>query len=239
VGIAPERIDRICNGVDCERFRPFAASRGAFPHEAFRDPDLVLIGTVGRLEPIKDQLALARAFVNLVGRRPEVRRFLRLVIIGTGSLQPAIEQILVASETRDLAWLPGEHSDVAALLPALDVFVLPSQAEGISNTILEAMACGLPVVATAVGGNPELVSAGETGVLVPPNNPEFLADAILPLASDRDARMRMGLAARARAVARFSLAEMIRRYTSLYETELEHRAPRVIDGTARARASVE
>jgi sugar transferase (PEP-CTERM/EpsH1 system associated) len=223
VGIAASRIDKICNGVDCERFRP-CASRGAFPHPGFRDPALVLIGTVGRLDPVKDQLALARAFVALIKEQSENRRLLRLVIIGAGPLRLQIEQLLASSGVADLAWLPGERSDVPSLLPALDVFVLPSRAEGISNTILEAMACGVPVVATAVGGNSELVSAEETGTLVRPNDVSALAKDIFRLANDRETRAKMGLAARARAVAQFSLAEMVRRYAALYQRELHQRA---------------
>ena len=239
VGISPARIDRICNGVDCERFQRSASSRATFPHEPFRNPELVLVGTVGRLEPVKDQLTLARAFVTLLHQQPESRRFLRLAIIGAGSLRGAIERVLAAGQASELAWLPGERSDVPALLPAFDVFALPSQAEGISNTILEAMACGLPMVATAVGGNDELVSAQQTGLLVPPNDAGAFAGALLRLTSDRDLRARMGSAARARAVAEFSLAEMLRRYALLYEGELERRAPRRVNGAARAQATVE
>jgi sugar transferase (PEP-CTERM/EpsH1 system associated) len=227
VGIARSRIERICNGVNCDLFRPSPVSRAAFPHAAFRDPGLVLIGTVGRLEPIKDQLALARAFVSVLEQHPEARRFLRLVIVGAGSLRAAVEQTLVAHGAGDLAWLAGERPDVADILPALDLFVLPSQAEGISNTVLEAMACGVPVIATAVGGNAELVVTGETGVLVPPGNVDALARAILELAGDAAQRSRMGSAARTRAVDQFSLAEMVRRYALLYEAELARRTRRI------------
>jgi sugar transferase (PEP-CTERM/EpsH1 system associated) len=226
VGIDSERIDRICNGVDCGRFRPRPASRSAFAHPPFRDPNLVLVGSVGRLEPVKDQLALARAFVGLLQRQPAARRYLRLVIVGAGSMRPAIDAVLSHHELADLAWLPGERDDVPEVLSALDVFVLPSQAEGISNTILEAMASQLPVIATAVGGNPELVQAGQTGLLVPPNDVEALGAAIDLLATDAPLRARMGSAARASTIASFSLDEMVRRYALLYEREIARRTRR-------------
>jgi sugar transferase (PEP-CTERM/EpsH1 system associated) len=224
VGIDAARIERICNGVDTERFTPSHEPRRAFPHAPFRDERLVLVGTVGRLEPVKDQLALARAFAAAIAREPRARKHLRLAIVGDGSLRPAIERVLDDAGVRDLAWVAGERSDVAQLLPAFDVFVLPSLAEGISNTLLEAMACGVPVVATAVGGNAELVVAGETGDLVPSNDADALAGAMLALAADEGRRARMAAASRERALREFSLTEMVRRYGALYEREIERRA---------------
>jgi sugar transferase (PEP-CTERM/EpsH1 system associated) len=226
VGIAPSRIERICNGVDCRRFQPSARAREAFPHPALRDPGLVLVGAVGRLEPVKDQLALARAFVAALARDPAARAYLRLVIVGSGSLRPAIEAVLADAGASDFAWLAGERDDVAALLPALDVFVLPSQAEGISNTLLEAMACGLPAIATDVGGNGELVEHGVSGELVRAGDVDAIADALLRLGRDPGQRRQLGATARERAVSRFSLDEMVRRYAALYERELDARAPR-------------
>lgn len=228
VGIASSRIERICNGVDCRRFQPSEHARATFPCPPLRQPGLLLVGTVGRLEPVKDQLALARAFVEALSRDPRARSFLRLVIVGTGALKPAIEAVLASAGASELAWLPGERADVAALLPALDVFVLPSRAEGISNTLLEAMACGLPVIATDVGGNPELVERGVTGELVPAGDVSAMADAILALGGRVERRMQLGAAARQRAVSRFSLDGMVRDYAALYERELDARAPRAV-----------
>ncbi|HCB14063.1 MAG TPA: sugar transferase, partial [Gammaproteobacteria bacterium] len=176
IGVAPERMSRIINGVDSVRFHP-GNDRSPLP-DGFALPGTRVIGTAGRLENVKDQPNLARAFIRLAKMVPNARQHMRLVIIGEGSLRAGIESRLNEAGLRDLAWLPGAQDDIPRLLRSFDLFVLPSQAEGISNTILEAMACGLPVVATDVGGNAELVVENETGRLVPARDPEALALAI-------------------------------------------------------------
>lgn len=123
----------------------------------------------------------------------------------------------------ELAWMPGARDDVPDLLRGLDVFVLPSRTEGICNTILEAMASGLPVVATDVGGNPELVVPDRTGLLVPPSSPEALAAALVRYAGDPALRRGHGAAGRARVLAEFSLDAMIEAYLSNYEALLARR----------------
>lgn len=116
-----------------------------------------------------------------------------------------------------LAWLPGARDDVARVMRGLDLFVLPSLAEGVSNTILEAMASGLPVVATAVGGNPELVADGRTGRLVPPGDPQALATAILDYHANPAECRRQGREARATVERDFSMMAMVNGYMSVYE----------------------
>src|SRR5207237_9166164 len=135
-------------------------------------------GTVGRMQEVKDQLTLARAFVELLQRSPQAATRLRLVMVGDGPLRKQVADILNQAGWGALAWLPGERDDVPQIMRGFDLFVLPSLAEGISNTILEAMASGLPVVATSVGGNAELVESGRTGQLVPRSDPEAMAHAI-------------------------------------------------------------
>ena len=214
VGLADKRISLICNGVDAKRFAP-AASREILPDSPFRAPGLCVIGTVGRLQAVKDQVGLVRAFA-LLARRDTQRR-LRLVIVGEGQERAAIEAEVRGAGLEDRVWLAGERSDVPAVMRSFDLFVLPSVAEGISNTVLEAMACGLPVVATAVGGNPELVDAGRTGELVPASDPAALAAALQAYVDD-PARVRAhGVAARARIDADFSIDGMVDRYRVLYE----------------------
>ncbi|MFU2485969.1 TIGR03088 family PEP-CTERM/XrtA system glycosyltransferase [Thauera sp. WH-1] len=233
VGIAPARVERICNGVDTLRFYPVpggvrtalpGAPFGAKPGAGPGDAHTVVIGSVGRLQAIKDQLNLVRAFA-LARARGGAGRALRLIIAGDGPLRAELEAEIRHAGVGDVVWLAGERKDVPEVMRALDLFALPSQAEGISNTILEAMACGLPVVATAVGGNPELVAAGETGALVPAQDPHRMAEALLCYASDAALRKKHGAAGRQRVEHHFSLDAMVARYTAMYDQLLQHAGP--------------
>jgi sugar transferase (PEP-CTERM/EpsH1 system associated) len=217
VGVKASKLRPICNGVDVERFRPAAVNNrdSVLPHGFAGRGDL-LIGSVGRLEAVKDQLTLVRAFSELCRQCPE-KTGLRLVLIGDGSLRPGIEQLVEELQLQDRVWLAGSREDVPQLLSALDVFVLPSLAEGISNTILEAMACALPVVATRVGGNAELVREGETGFLVPRADPRAMSQALLAYVDDAAMRNAHGSAARALAEDEFSIARMTVRYQEVYD----------------------
>jgi len=223
VGIPSTRVQRICNGVDSDRFRPAGAARAAISGCPFTDSRLWLVGTVGRMQAVKNQLDLARAFVKVLAAAPALRERLRLVMVGDGPLRAQAAALLAQAGVADLAWLPGERADVPEVMRGLDCFVLPSLAEGISNTILEAMASGLPVLATAVGGNPDLVAAGRTGLLVPAGDDAALAAALLQLAADPAATAAMGRAGRVRVEQEFSLQVMVAAYQSLYE-RLRYRA---------------
>jgi len=219
VGVSPTRVTQIINGVDSERFHP-GQDRSPLP-PGFAPPGTLIIGTVGRLEKVKDHSNLVRAFIRLVESVPEARQRLRLVIIGEGSLRTEIESLLNEAGLRDLAWLPGARDDVPELLRTMDVFVLPSQAEGISNTILEAMACSLPVVATEVGGNAELVVEGETGRRVPASDPQALAAAMRELIDDPKRMSAYGAAGRRRVEERFSMDAMTAAYLKVYDAVLK------------------
>ena len=194
VGVAESRLRLICNGVDIERFRPFD---GEYPDtplpKGFASADSLLIGSVGRLEPVKDQLTLVRAFIELCRRKPDDTR-LRLVLVGDGSLRAELETLVVDAGIQDRVCFAGSRDDVPLLLSMLDVFVLPSLAEGISNTVLEAMACGVPVIATNVGGNPELVVEGETGMLVQRSDPRAMATALQRYVDQTSLRLDHGAA---------------------------------------------
>ena len=221
VGIPSSRVQRICNGVDSERFHPAGGARAAVAGNPFTDPRLWLVGTVGRMQTVKNPVDLARAFVQVLALAPALRARLRLVMVGEGPLRAQVAEVLQQAGAADLAWLPGERADVPEVLRGLDGFVLPSLAEGISNTILEAMASGLPVVATAVGGNPDLVAAGQTGLLVPAGQTDALAVAFLQMAGDPAAAAAMGRAGRARVEREFSLQVMVTAYQRLYDRLLD------------------
>ncbi len=218
VGIPALRIAQIYNGVDAELFRPALSGRSLLPDCPFGQATEWLIGTVGRMQPVKDQLTLARAFVRMLELAPGAAKDLRLIMVGDGPLRSSVEALLASAGVAHLAWLPGERSDVAEIMRGLDCFVLPSLAEGISNTILEAMASGLPVIATAVGGNGELVEAGVTGTLVPAEDADIMARALLGYFADRQTAATHGRAGRARVKRLFSLDAMVDRYRREYDS---------------------
>jgi sugar transferase (PEP-CTERM/EpsH1 system associated) len=220
IGVPRERISQIYNGVDSATFRPADREREPLPQAEFAPPGTFVVGTVGRMKAVKDQTTLAHAFVHLCAMLPEWKERLRLVLVGEGPLRDSCEDILRRARLDAQAWLPGQRNDISALMRAMDVFVLPSLAEGISNTLLEAMASGLPVVATKVGGNPELVADRVTGLLVPPSDPLALAQAIRTYLNDADARRRAGRKARAQAQAQFSMDAMVDGYLAVYRRVL-------------------
>jgi len=155
VHVPSNKVAQIYNGVDAQRFHPVRTLRNVIDDCPFQDPDLWLIGTVGRMQGVKDQTTLANAFIEVLRSLPELRHKLRLLMIGDGPLRKQSQTLLDEAGVADLAWLPGNRNDIPAIMRGLDCFVLPSLGEGISNTILEAMSSGLPVIATDVGGNGE------------------------------------------------------------------------------------
>lgn len=217
VGFPPERVLRICNGVDTNRFAPSDKVPEAWP---FRRGEHVVIGAVGRMQAVKDPLNLVEAFLRLRTLCPADWPRLRLAMLGGGPLLEQARSRLVAAGVADQAWLPGDRSDVDQLLPQFDLFALPSQAEGISNTLLEAMACGCVPVATSVGGNPELVEHGANGLLVPAADSGALAKALVRLVTDPVLCHGLAAEALARARTRFSLEGMVAAYGALYARKL-------------------
>ena len=223
VGVPERRIAQIYNGVDIERFHPAPGGRAALAGSPFNDPSLLVIGTVGRMQTVKAQTQLARAFIRTVELQPALRSRLRLVMVGDGPLRAEAQALLNAAGLAELAWLPGERADVPDVMRGLDCFVLPSLAEGISNTILEAMASGLPVLATDVGGNAELIVAAQTGELVPATDVAAMAAALLRLAADPVRATALGRAGHQRVVQHFSLPAMVGAYQALYDRLLAGR----------------
>jgi glycosyltransferase involved in cell wall biosynthesis len=146
-----------------------------------------------------------------------------LVIVGEGSLRSEAHRLLREGDAEHLCWLPGEREDIPEILRSLDLFVLPSLREGISNTILEAMASGVPVVATRVGGNPELVAEGETGLLVPPEDPVAMAEAIRTYLDRPDLLKAHGQAGRKRVEQNFSIEKMVNGYLAVYDSVLDRK----------------
>ena len=280
VQVPQTQITQACNGVDTQKFRPATAGAEAIAGCPFDPAQHWLVGTVGRMQTVKDQLTLAQAFVQALAFAPELTQRLRLVMVGAGPLRAEALALLDAAGVAHLAWLPGERSDVAdimrglhafalpslaegisntileamgnagymreqvmALLEAagvahltglpgertdvadimrgLHAFALPSLAEGISNTILEAMASALPVIATDVGGNADLLVPQQTGYIVPRANPEAMARGLIDMAMRPSQAQAMGEAGRQRVLANFSLQAMVSTYQSVYDHQLQ------------------
>ena len=218
VGISEQKINRICNGVDIKKFHPANIKQSVVDCPLVFDKKIITIGTVGRMHGVKDQLTLVRAFIALLKAHSELIGQVNLILIGDGPLKQQAIALLENSQLIDYTWVPGEREDIAEIMRSLDIFVLPSQAEGISNTILEAMATGLPVIATAVGGNVELVKEGETGMLVPSSDPEAMAVALLTLISDKQKRQQQGENSHQSIVDNFSIQAMVNKYIDVYDS---------------------
>ena len=218
-GVEAKKIRQIYNGVDIGRFFPGKECL-LLSDEHPLHKDCIVIGSIGRMQPEKDQLTLVRAFIALLDTAEKGRERLRLVLIGDGPLREQALALLREAQAEHLAWLPGARSDAPKMMRVLDIFVLPSLIEGVSNTILEAMATGLPVVATAVGGNTELVRQNETGVVVPAADEFAMSQAIQRYVDSPELRKMHGEAGRKRAEKMFSMASMVDGYLRVYDDEL-------------------
>lgn len=208
-GCPLEKIVVIPNGIDAP-----APPGGAGRSEALRvSPGDQVIGTITRLVWKRGHQELLEAAAIVTQAEPSAK----LVVVGDGPLRSSLEAQAQHLGLNGGVRFLGAVPEAARLLPHFDVFVLSSVWEGMSNSLLEAMAAGRPVVATRVGGNPEVVVDGETGLLVPPKNARALADAVLRLLRDRDLARRFGEAARRRVESQFTLEQMIRRMEDLYD----------------------
>lgn len=208
--IAPAKVSVILNGVDTGLFAPGTR----------RDPALVpKIGIVARLSPEKDHATLLAACAILAGRQLPFT----LEVIGDGPLRGELQERAAALGLGGRVNFCGMQEDVAGLLRELDLFVLSSVTEGISLTLLEAMATELPVVATEVGGNPEVVLDGSTGFLVPAGNPAFMAERLAQLLGDPGQRQQMGARGRRRVRELFDVRSTSSRYEQLYSALLHAR----------------
>lgn len=221
VGIARHRVDQIYNGVDTQRFAPAAGGAQPLAGSPWNPADHWVVGTVGRLQAVKNQVLLVRAFARARELSPVLRERGRLSVVGDGPARADVQSALDASGAGQATWLAGERSDVPDVMRSLHAFVLPSMAEGVSNTILEAMASGLPVLATAVGGNGELVQPAITGQLTPSNDVEAMAQALAAWAAEPVGVAAWGARARGVAEGEFSLQAMVSRYAATYDAALQ------------------
>lgn len=202
-GLAPARIEVIANGVDTEHFSPRREPRAR---------SRFVFGTLGRLEPIKNHALLVDAFAELVRRELDVE----LRIAGTGALRARLEARVAEHGIQDRVRFVGHVGDTPRFLRELDGFVLSSDGEGHPNALLEALACGLPAIATAVGGVHEVLDGGRAGILVPPGSTGPLAAAMATLCGSRELERTLAERARARVVESYGLGRMLEVYEALY-----------------------
>ena len=213
-GVSPRgRLLSVPNGIRIDRFSPATEERrAALRSELGLAPDTRIIGTVGRLNPVKDQATLLRAFACLHGEFADTA----LVLVGDGALRAALEAQAAALGIAAAVRFLGDRSDVRELLQGFDLFALSSLSEGYSMALLEACASGLPIVATDVGGNREIVADGRNGRLVPPARDDALAEAFATLLRDPAGTAAMGRAGRDWALREASIGTMAGRYDALY-----------------------
>jgi len=209
--IPPAKVVTIYNGVNFDRFRT-PCDPAVRRRELSLPPDAILAGTVARVEPAKDHATLLSAFSLIADRTPR----LHLAIVGGGTELDRLRDRARDLGVADRVHFTGPRTDAAEWLQSVDFSVLSSVKEGLSNTVLESMAAGRAMVATDVGGNAEVILEGETGYLVPPREPQALADAIARLAGSEERIRAFGLAGRERVHDLFSVERMVERTQDLY-----------------------
>ncbi len=217
-GVPARKIHTIYNGVDLSAFDP-AQTDGAVRATLEAPPEAVVIGAIGRLAVQKDHATFLRAAALVHARVPEAW----FVIVGNGPLHEELNRLIAALGLSGCAHVMDECTNIQELLAALDISIISSRYEGCCNVILESMAMAKPVVATAVGGNPELVVPEATGLLVPVNDPQALAEAILRLVGDRTHAQAMGREGRRRVEAHFTIPRMAAQTTDVYRRLMESR----------------
>lgn len=217
IGAEPARVSQIANGVDSVQFHPRLGPAAAIGPPGFMQDNVFVIGSVGRMDADGSRLTLVEAFLRLIASPHPAHAGLRLLLVGDGPERAECQAMLQRGGAADRAWLPGVRADVPQLMRAMDLFVQPARVEDGANAILEAMASGLPVVATAVGGHGELVHPGFTGILVPPGSPDLMAAAIADYCRIPAIAARHGARARSQVIARHSMPAMARDYLAVYD----------------------
>lgn len=208
--IRPEKIVVIHNGIDTYKFHTTCVPEDLI--NEIKKNGKTIVGVIGRLDPIKGHENLLKAFCICLNHN----RNIRLIIVGDGPLRCQLKKIADSLCINDEVVFMGNRVDMPQILSVMDIFVLPSLYEGLSITLLEAMAAGKAIIATSVGGNPEVIEDGVTGILTPPNSPPLLARRILELINDPDKREQLGRSARSKADKCFSKDKFVQNIQALY-----------------------
>jgi len=227
-GINEKTVRLIYNGVDMTRFN--RQPQGALRAELGLAREACVLAMIANLSPVKDHMTVIKCLQILHG----ARKHMHLVLAGDGPLRAELERAAIEMGLKAHVHFLGRRTDVPAILADADIFVLSSLTEGLSNALLEAMAAGKPVVATRVGGNPEVVVEGVTGLLVPSRDSTAMSAAILRLSESPELRIAMGSAGRERVAGYFSLSTMVAQYTEAIAQAVAERGNREVPLEASA-----
>lgn len=214
--VSQQKFKTIINGVDTEKFQPEKVSqniKGSLRKELQLSPENIIIGSVGRLVTVKNYPSLIRAMKLVKEEVPGAK----LLLAGDGAERSKLENLISELKLSDQVYLLGRRDDVADLMKLYDVFVLPSFSEGLSNTLLESMSSGTPVVASNVGGNAEIVAEGSSGYLYPSDDVDSLAKILINLIQEKDNCLSLGRQARKHIEDNFSIATMVKNYEDTYQ----------------------
>ena len=239
VGVPAVKVEQIYNGVDQQSFQPLSPQAPAsrdIPEDWISEKKW-LVGSVGRLAEVKNHQLLLAALAEVLRQAPTLRERIALLLVGDGPLKLMLQERVRELGLERQVHFFGDSDNVGPLLRRMNVFVLPSLGEGLSNTLLEAMASGIAVIATRVGGNPELVRHGDNGLLVDEQSPQELADALRQLQADSELTRHMGQQGLQRVCADFHWDVCLARYLSVYDRLLGlDDAPRaeLVSGVNRA-----
>jgi len=209
VKLPPQKIQLIYNGVDTEHFKKLTKTKKKYQNKS-------VIGTIGRFDPIKNQKILIPVFKEIQSKQPELARTLMFIIVGDGNEYENLKKSIEDENLQQFFYLPGMLYNIVEILADFDIFILPSIAEGLPMTLLEAMSMGLPSVCTKVGGVPEVLTK-ETGILVEPESRNEIVTALLKLLNDKQLSNQLGVNARQEVIKKLSIQTMVDQYIKLYK----------------------
>ena len=214
IGISAAKISVVYNGVNINKFTPEKSNRSDLKNQLGISDNDIVVGSVARFDPVKNIPELVRAFSGLnKNKHPNCK----LLVIGDGPDRKFIDSLIKTSGIKNSVILPGMKRNIPDWLRIMDIYVQPSIFENIPNAILEAMATGLPVVATDVGGVKEVLKEGQTGILVPLGNTKSMTNAIGSLVNDLELRKKMGVQGRSLACTKYSIEKMVSEYENTYK----------------------
>ena len=211
--IGANRAETVLNGIPVQSFKGTAQRSAVARQRLGLSASIPVIGCVGRLVPLKNQ----RLLIEILPALLRVHPTLKLVVVGYGELEASLRELASSTGVTNEVLFLGQRADVSDLLPAFDIFALPSRTEGLSIALLEACATGLAVVATAVGGNPEIIHHDETGLLIPVDDADALRQALMSLLNDPALRVRLGTSASAWVAAHASIDALCSTYDRFYQ----------------------